>query len=204
MASQRGENLLRHVGGKMRIAARATQCGAVNEIDVTVYQLGEGRPGIFLNVTAEQQGIIVHVVYLLNIAGNETEQTIARYLTATRATSESPGNRGGSVFRKKKELFNEPGVTFAARLLALCGFMAFRFRNVAACRSRYCSHILLPLFFKNQQLAIRVLPTRPLITRSIILTGTLRLSVRGVHDCPSPRRSVDHRLGRQLHQRNWI
>ena len=60
LAGERGEDLLRDIGGAVRVSAGAAQRGAVNEIDVAAHEFGEGGLGAFLGVTAEQIGIIVH------------------------------------------------------------------------------------------------------------------------------------------------
>ena len=61
----------------MRIAPGPAQRGTIDEIDMTAHHLGEGGFGAFFGIAAKQRGIIVHAVYPLNNAGNETEQRIA-------------------------------------------------------------------------------------------------------------------------------
>ena len=55
----------------MGIAAGAPEGGAVNEVEVTVDQFGECVLGPVFGIAAEQRGVIVHWVYLLNNTGLE-------------------------------------------------------------------------------------------------------------------------------------
>jgi hypothetical protein len=73
VAGQGGEDLLRDIGRKMGIIG-APEGGAVNEVEVAVDQFGERCLGPVLGVSAEQSGIIIHWVHLLNSTDPKTEQ----------------------------------------------------------------------------------------------------------------------------------
>lgn len=55
-----GEYLLGHIARPMDIAAGATQCGRINQIDVAMHQLRERRFRPVVGIGTQERGVIVH------------------------------------------------------------------------------------------------------------------------------------------------